>query len=191
MASTQPASARESDVLEAPPARYCLRHPSRETLVSCGRCGKPYCPECLIHTPAGLRCYECAGMRRDAYQRALAGQVARALGTIVLGAAISSLIGFFAFIGGAVAGGMAGQALSSLVRRRTRGFVYALSAAVVLLGSLIGWTAAFVARAAAAGMLARFGLEAVLTAAVMAAIPSLGFWLFTIVAAVVVYQRVR
>jgi hypothetical protein len=191
MASTQPASARESDVLEAPPARYCLRHPSRETLVSCGRCGKPYCPQCLIHTPAGLRCYECAGVRRDAYQRALAGQVARALGTIVLGAAISSLVGFFAFIGGAVAGGIAGQALSSLVRRRTRGFVYALSAAVVLLGSLIGWTVAVGAYAAANGILARFGFEAVLILGVMTTIRSLTFWLFTIVAAVVVYQRVR
>ncbi len=37
----------------------CYRHPARETWVSCGRCGKPLCPDCMVHGPVGIRCREC------------------------------------------------------------------------------------------------------------------------------------
>ena len=39
----------------------CYRHPSRETRVSCSRCGNPICPECMTPSPVGMRCPECAG----------------------------------------------------------------------------------------------------------------------------------
>ena len=41
----------------------CYRHPSRETRVSCSRCGKPICPECMTPSPVGMRCPDCAGDR--------------------------------------------------------------------------------------------------------------------------------
>lgn len=184
------AGALESDS-SGPTTRYCTRHPNRETLISCGRCGRPFCTECLIHTAAGLRCYECAGVRRDAYQRAVVWQVARAFGTIVLGAAISSVAGFFAFIIGAFAGGVAGQALAGLVTRRTRGFVYLTALVVVLAGAILGFAVAFLLQAIAAGALARFGVANILIGGALRAIGNLGFWLFTVVAGVMVYQRVR
>jgi membrane associated rhomboid family serine protease len=39
----------------------CYRHPSRETGVSCSRCGRPICTECMTSTPVGMRCPECSG----------------------------------------------------------------------------------------------------------------------------------
>ena len=41
----------------------CYRHPSRETRVSCSRCGKPICPDCMTPSPVGMRCPDCAGDR--------------------------------------------------------------------------------------------------------------------------------
>ena len=37
----------------------CYRHPGRETWVSCVRCGKPACPECLRQAAVGQQCVEC------------------------------------------------------------------------------------------------------------------------------------
>lgn len=38
----------------------CAQHPDVETNLGCGRCGKPICPRCLVMTPVGARCPECA-----------------------------------------------------------------------------------------------------------------------------------
>lgn len=37
----------------------CFRHPERETYLSCVRCGRPACPECLRSAPVGQQCVEC------------------------------------------------------------------------------------------------------------------------------------
>src|ERR1700744_668715 len=42
---------------ETPPV--CYRHPERETWVSCVRCGKPACPDCLRQAAVGQQCVEC------------------------------------------------------------------------------------------------------------------------------------
>jgi hypothetical protein len=42
----------------------CATHPNVETELACGRCGKAICPRCLVHTPVGARCRDCAQMRR-------------------------------------------------------------------------------------------------------------------------------
>jgi membrane associated rhomboid family serine protease len=41
----------------------CYRHPGRETNVSCSMCARPICPDCMISTPVGMRCPECARER--------------------------------------------------------------------------------------------------------------------------------
>ena len=43
-----------------PMAQTCYRHPDRETNVSCSRCGRPICPDCMYDSPVGMRCPECA-----------------------------------------------------------------------------------------------------------------------------------
>ncbi len=35
-----------------------------ETTLRCGKCDKPLCPKCLVETPVGARCRECARMRK-------------------------------------------------------------------------------------------------------------------------------
>lgn len=58
----------------------CATHPNVETELGCSRCGKPICGRCLVHTPVGARCPECANVRRiptynlgtDTYVRAIA-----------------------------------------------------------------------------------------------------------------------
>jgi membrane associated rhomboid family serine protease len=45
---------------EAPaPVPTCFRHPDRETYLSCSRCGRPACPDCLRSAPVGQHCVEC------------------------------------------------------------------------------------------------------------------------------------
>ena len=49
----------------------CFRHPERETYLSCVRCGRPACPECLRSAPVGQQCVECVkevtrGVRKPA-----------------------------------------------------------------------------------------------------------------------------
>jgi membrane associated rhomboid family serine protease len=42
---------------EVPPT--CFRHPDRETWVSCVRCGRHACPDCLREAAVGQQCVEC------------------------------------------------------------------------------------------------------------------------------------
>jgi len=41
----------------------CAYHPNTMTGLRCSRCGKPICPQCMVRTPVGLRCPDCAGVR--------------------------------------------------------------------------------------------------------------------------------
>src|ERR1700749_3583519 len=49
----EPAGAGGQD---SPPT--CYRHPDRETWVSCVRCGKYACPDCLRQAAVGQQCVE-------------------------------------------------------------------------------------------------------------------------------------
>jgi len=39
----------------------CYRHPGRETYVSCVRCGRYACPDCMRSASVGQQCVDCAG----------------------------------------------------------------------------------------------------------------------------------
>src|SRR5260370_4787275 len=39
----------------------CYRHPGRETYVSCVRCGRHACPDCMRSAAVGQQCVECIG----------------------------------------------------------------------------------------------------------------------------------
>ena len=43
---------------------YCARHPKNETSIRCGRCEDPICPDCLVHSPVGMRCPDCGRVNR-------------------------------------------------------------------------------------------------------------------------------
>jgi hypothetical protein len=42
---------------QAPPT--CYRHPDRVTYVSCTRCNRPICPECMNSAAVGHQCEDC------------------------------------------------------------------------------------------------------------------------------------
>lgn len=47
----------------------CYRHPGRETHISCQRCGRPICPDCMNEASVGFQCPSCVaegsrGVRR-------------------------------------------------------------------------------------------------------------------------------
>src|SRR5215471_17905542 len=52
-----PGHSAESDVSASAPT--CFRHPDRETYVSCVRCGRHACPDCLRAAAVGQQCVEC------------------------------------------------------------------------------------------------------------------------------------
>jgi membrane associated rhomboid family serine protease len=51
----------------------CYRHPGRETNVACSMCARPICPDCMITTPVGMRCPECAQQRTQVRRVAASG----------------------------------------------------------------------------------------------------------------------
>ena len=78
--------------------RVCSRHSDREMLLTCRRCGRPYCAECLLQTHAGLHCHECAEVIRSSRPAVsklttwLAVLVGIVVVGVVVGAAVTGLI---------------------------------------------------------------------------------------------------
>ena len=106
----------------------CAAHPKTETYLRCGKCEKPICPRCMIHTPVGARCRACAGLRRlpmfdvrplDLVKGFASAVAASAAGGVVLMylTAVPG-IGFFGFILMALLGYGVGEAASAAARRR-------------------------------------------------------------------------
>ena len=59
----------------------CAYHPDVETNLRCGKCGKPICPKCLVQTPVGARCPDCAKLYRLPTYRLSTQYYLRAAGT--------------------------------------------------------------------------------------------------------------
>lgn len=78
---------------------YCANHPNRETMLRCSKCEKPICLKCAVQTPVGLRCRECALLKKVPTYDVSASYFALAL-LAGLGAGIVGGVLLFVFAGG-------------------------------------------------------------------------------------------
>lgn len=86
--------------MTAPAVPVCYRHPGRETYVSCTRCARPICPDCMTEAAVGFQCPECvsAGRRtqrqaRTAFGASRAGYAGYATITLVALNVLGMLVG--------------------------------------------------------------------------------------------------
>ena len=131
---------------------YCAKHQSTETNLRCGRCETPVCPRCMVHSPVGVRCPECAQQRRLPTFEVTATFLGRAiLAGLVLGVAggvairvILAMLGGLPFVGVIAvvgAGYLIGEGISAAVNRkrgRNLKFVAAGSVLIALIVVLAG-----------------------------------------------------
>ncbi len=103
----------------------CPRHPDIETDLRCGKCEQPICAKCLVQTPVGARCPQCAALKklpvfevsRVFYIRAVAAGL---LSAGVLGAIWPYIpfSGFFLFFIALIVGYAIGEIISLSVNRK-------------------------------------------------------------------------
>lgn len=115
----------------------CATHPDVETLLTCGKCGKPICPKCMVMTDVGARCKECAELKRlPTYQVDLRQYIIASVLAIVLAFVLGLAWGFLKFripFIGLILGfgvGLATGEVMSLSLNRKRGI------ALVIIGAL-------------------------------------------------------
>ena len=121
----------------------CAEHPKVETNLRCGKCGKPICPKCMVQTPVGARCPDCAKLYKLPTYRVSTQYYLRAVG-VGLGMAIVcgiiwGVVGglvrfpFLNFILAAGAGYAIGEVISlSVNRKRGTGLAVIAGIAVVI-----------------------------------------------------------
>ncbi|MGE0598485.1 MAG: J domain-containing protein [Dehalococcoidia bacterium] len=74
----------------------CARDPEVETALRCSRCDTPICPKCMVMTPVGARCRDCARIARSPVYTVTGASLARAVGAAVVGGTGMGLIWGFA-----------------------------------------------------------------------------------------------
>jgi hypothetical protein len=122
----------------------CATHPDVETNLSCSKCGKPICPKCMVMTPVGARCRECARQSRLPtyrvssvyYLRAAGAAIGAAIVCGLIWGAIDMLIPFFSF--NLLLAPAAGYAISEAITfsvNRKRGMGLAIMAGIALIVS--------------------------------------------------------
>jgi hypothetical protein len=116
----------------------CINHPGVETRLTCSSCGNPICPRCMVTTPVGQKCGDCARQPRSAKGAPPPAIVARAFGagyvTAALGTAVWLLIPFVRLILAAVLGIVIAGAVRWAARRRVHNQLGAAAAAASVLG---------------------------------------------------------
>jgi len=103
----------------------CATHPDVETNLRCGKCGKPICPKCMVETPVGARCQECAKVSKLPTYRVTTDYYLRAAGAALVTAVVIGVLwgivqnylrGFFFILGFALGYGL-GIAMSEAISR--------------------------------------------------------------------------
>jgi len=75
----------------------CLRHPDVASNLRCGRCGDLICPQCMVQSPVGARCPDCASIGQSAIFRSTPVEFATVIalsagGAVLFGIAYAIII---------------------------------------------------------------------------------------------------
>jgi hypothetical protein len=119
---------------------HCARHPNVETVLRCGRCDTPICPRCLVPTPVGARCPDCARVKRFAFlvkPREFARAAGMGLAVAAVGAMILQFIPFLGLLGLAFIGFAVGEAVSVGANRKRAPELGPLAIACLVIGYLL------------------------------------------------------
>ncbi|MBI2849351.1 MAG: hypothetical protein HYX88_04395 [Chloroflexi bacterium] len=144
----------------------CVHHPGVETLLTCGKCGQPICTRCVIQTPVGIRCHQCAQLKSlptfdlsiSHYLRAIGAGILLAL---VSGIAWSFFLGSFVYIWIALAVGyLTGEVVSLSVNRKRGTGLKIIAGTSVFLSYLIsrGWIWSLILGSIVSGRRNTFGM---------------------------------
>jgi hypothetical protein len=108
----------------------CEAHPNVETELRCGKCERPICPRCMVQSPVGARCRDCANLRRPVQYTVDSTLLVRAAGA-ALGVAVGvgllwayllprliSVLGFFSFFAAIGFGWLVAEAMGRAAKRR-------------------------------------------------------------------------
>ena len=79
-------------------ATYCVRHPTTESNLACGRCGDGVCHRCVVHAPGGQRCPDCAQARPLPTFDLSGSVIARGLGAGLTIAVVGGILASVAYI---------------------------------------------------------------------------------------------
>ena len=118
-------------------------HPDIETSLKCSKCGKPICPKCMVQTPVGARCQDCARISQlptyhvptQYYLRAVGAALVMAIVSGAIWGAIEMAIHIFSFnlLLAPAAGYAIGEITSLAVnRKRSRCLAVVAGLAVVV-----------------------------------------------------------
>jgi membrane associated rhomboid family serine protease len=101
---------------QAAVAPRCYRHRDRETWVSCTRCERPICPECLRPAAVGFQCPDCVARGNATVRRATTpygGRVAARTGLVTVILGVLNVVAFVVTVATAP-GGLAANTSSKL-----------------------------------------------------------------------------
>ena len=126
-------------------ATVCYWHPETETGLSCSRCGKGICAQCMVQAPVGIRCRDCGKVQPmptyDVGPTNYTKAIALAMVIMVVGAPLWVLVdrsllvlGAYGSVSGllSIAFGFGTGELISLSVNRKRSTLLALIAAFVI-----------------------------------------------------------
>lgn len=124
----------------------CARDPEVQTALRCSRCDTPICPKCMIQTPVGARCKDCARIAKSPVYTLTGPAAAKAATASVVGGVAMGLIwgfillpftfGFLSIFVGAGLGWVFTRMLELVTGRKRGPYVVAFA----ILGIGIAWS---------------------------------------------------
>jgi hypothetical protein len=188
---------------------YCGVHEDREATLRCIRCERYMCTQCVVQTPVGYICRECARKHDDKFFNATNLDDVIVFSTCAIltgiGAAVVNALGipifFLLILGLPLGGGVVGEAALRLTKRRKGRYSHYIAAAGAVIGGLIGaflQVYLMLSQTFNAEALEQIGTEAaaeisdsVFQIALNATVMNINVWLFVGIIAVAVYGRYR